>query len=79
MTQHLIRTLTDSTGHPFVHITKARDNETYQVVDAESKEEALEKVKKPKGLVERMDSVCKEQLIESLERHGINYENMKGQ
>ena len=44
MTQHLIRTLTDSTGHPFVHITKARENETFTVVEAESKEEVAEKV-----------------------------------
>lgn len=42
--QYLIRTLTDSTGHPFTHVTKARENETFQVVDAESREEALEKV-----------------------------------
>lgn len=38
--QHLIRTLIDSTGHTFVHITKARENETFTVVEAESKEEA---------------------------------------
>ena len=44
MTQHLIRTLTDSTGHPFVHITKARENETFTVVEAENKEEAKKKV-----------------------------------
>ena len=44
MTQYLIRTLTDSTGHPFTHVTKARENETFTVVDAESKEEAKEKV-----------------------------------
>lgn len=42
MTQHLIRTLTDSTGHPFTHVTQARENETFTVVEAESKEEALE-------------------------------------
>lgn len=40
MTQYLIRTLTDSTGHPFTHVTKARENETFTVVEAESKEEA---------------------------------------
>lgn len=45
MTQYLIRTLTDSTGHPFTHVTKARDNETLTVVKAESKEEALEMIK----------------------------------
>lgn len=38
--QYLIRTLTDSTGTPFTHVTKARENETLTVVEAESKEEA---------------------------------------
>ena len=42
MTQYLIRTLTDSTGHPFTHVTKARENETFTVVEAKSKEEAEE-------------------------------------
>lgn len=42
--QYLIRTLTDSTGHPFTHVTKARENEKFTVVEAESKEEAKEKV-----------------------------------
>lgn len=41
MTQYLIRTLTDSTGTPFTHVTKARENEKFTVVEAESKEEAL--------------------------------------
>lgn len=40
MTQYLIRTLTDSTGHTFTHVTKARENEKFTVVEAESKEEA---------------------------------------
>ena len=44
MTQYFVRTLTDSTGHKFTHVTKARDNETFTVVKAESKEEAKEKV-----------------------------------
>lgn len=38
--RYLIRTLTDSTGHTFTHVTKARENETFTVVEAESKEEA---------------------------------------
>lgn len=42
MTQYFVRTLTDSTGHKFTHVTKARDNETFTMVEAESKEEALE-------------------------------------
>lgn len=56
MTQYLIRTLTDSTRHEFKEVIKARENETYQVVEAESKEGALEKVKKPKGLLEVVPS-----------------------
>ncbi|WP_426443909.1 DUF1381 domain-containing protein [Staphylococcus xylosus] len=40
MTQYLIRTLTDLTGTPFTHVTKARENETFTVVEAESKAEA---------------------------------------
>ena len=56
MTQYLIRTLTDSTGTPFTHVTKARDNETFTVVKAESKEEALEMADKPKGLLEVVPS-----------------------
>ncbi|MDW4458519.1 DUF1381 domain-containing protein [Staphylococcus saprophyticus] len=43
--QYLIRTLTDSTGTPFTHVTKARENEKFTVVEAESKEEAKDKVK----------------------------------
>lgn len=44
MTQYLIRTLTDSTGTPFTHVTKDRENETFTVVEAKSKEEAKKKV-----------------------------------
>ena len=56
MTQYFVRTLTDSTGHKFTHVTKARENETFVVVDAESAEEAKEKVKKQKGLLEVIPS-----------------------
>lgn len=51
MTQYLIRTLTDSTGTPFTHVTKARENETFTLVEAKSKEEALEMADKPQGLL----------------------------
>lgn len=56
MVQHLIRTLTDSTGHTFTHVTQARENETFTVVEADSKEEALEIANKPKGLLEVIPS-----------------------
>ena len=48
MTEFLVRTLTDSTGHTFIHITQARENETFVVVEAESKEEAERKYKAEK-------------------------------
>ena len=51
MAQYLIRKIKDSTGHPFTHVTKARENEKLTVVEAESKEEALEMADKPKGLL----------------------------
>ena len=68
MGQYLIRTLTDSTGHKFTHVTKARDNETFTVVKAESKEEAKEKVKKPKGLLEVIPSSFNNSFIRKNEK-----------
>ena len=44
MKQYLIRHITDSTGHTFTHVSKARENETFTLVEAKSKEEAEEKV-----------------------------------
>ena len=45
MTQYLVTTFTDSIGHVHPHVTAAKPNQTYQVVEAESKEDALEKAK----------------------------------
>ncbi len=39
--QYLITTFTDSTGQTFKEVTKARYNQTFTVVEAESKEQAL--------------------------------------
>lgn len=41
MTDYLIRHITDSTGHTFTEVIKPRENECYEIVSAESKEEAL--------------------------------------
>ncbi|EHP0466879.1 DUF1381 domain-containing protein [Staphylococcus pseudintermedius] len=46
MTQYLITTFTDSTGQTFTEATKARENQTFTVVLAESKEEELRKYKR---------------------------------
>lgn len=40
--QYLITTFTDSSGLPHNHVTKARENQSFTVVNAESKEEALD-------------------------------------
>lgn len=45
MTQYLITTFTDSTGIQHRHVAKLKDNQTATVINAESKEKALEKHK----------------------------------
>ena len=39
--QFLVRKTTHTTGETFTDVTKIRDNETYQVIEAESKEKAI--------------------------------------
>lgn len=56
MTQYLVTTFTDSIGHVHPHVTAAKPNQTFTVVDAESKEEAEKMAKKPKGLLEVIPS-----------------------
>ncbi|MBA8777451.1 DUF1381 domain-containing protein [Staphylococcus schleiferi subsp. coagulans] len=41
MTQYLITTFTDSTGQTFTEVIKTRHNQTFTVVEADSKGEAL--------------------------------------
>ncbi|HBI7149499.1 TPA: DUF1381 domain-containing protein [Staphylococcus pseudintermedius] len=48
MTQYLITTFTDGTGQTFTEATKARENQTFAVVEAEIKEEAIKKYESPK-------------------------------
>ena len=43
--QFLVRKTHHTTGEVFVDVTRAKENETFVVVYAESKEEAKEKVK----------------------------------
>ncbi|MEQ7790741.1 DUF1381 domain-containing protein [Staphylococcus nepalensis] len=56
MTQYLIRKIHHTTGEVFLDATKAKENEEFVVVDAENKEDAKEKVKKPKGLLQGIPS-----------------------
>lgn len=43
MTQYLITTFTDSTGITRNHVTQAKENQSFKVVEAESKEQAKKK------------------------------------
>ena len=43
MTQYLVTTFKDSTGRKHTHITRAKSNQWFTVVEAESKEEAERK------------------------------------
>ncbi|KAB7647167.1 MULTISPECIES: DUF1381 domain-containing protein [Staphylococcus] len=43
MAQYLITTFTDSLGMQHNHVTEARENQTFAVVEAESKEQAMKK------------------------------------
>lgn len=45
MKQFLIREFKDGTGHIHTDVEKPRSNETLSIVEAESKEEAKEKIK----------------------------------
>lgn len=38
--QYLITTFTDSSGNKHPHVTKAKDNQTFEVVEASSEQEA---------------------------------------
>ena len=54
--QFLVRKTTHTTGEVFFDVTRAKENEEFIVVDAENKEDAKEKVRKPKGLLEVVPS-----------------------
>lgn len=54
--QYLVKTITHDTGEVFHDVIKAKENETFTLVDAESEDEAEEMAKKPKGLLEVIPS-----------------------
>ena len=53
MKQYLIRHITDSTGYTFIEVIKPRENERYDIVSAESKEEAEEKVERMNRITDK--------------------------
>ena len=54
--KYLVKTIKHTTGEEFTDIIKVKNNEDYVIVEAESKEEALEIVNRPKGLLEVIPS-----------------------
>ena len=61
--QFLVRKTHHTTGEVFFDVTRAKENEEFIVVDAENKEEAKERVKKPRGLLECVPSKFKDNPI----------------
>ncbi len=59
MTQYLITTFTDSTGQTFTEATKARENQSFEVVEAESKEEAIKKYETLKLNSKLLHAICR--------------------
>lgn len=56
--QFLVRKTTHTTGETFTDVTKIRDNETYHVIEAESKEEARDKIKEDKEHID-ISNICR--------------------
>lgn len=54
--KYLVKTIKHTTGEDFTDIIKVKNNEDYVIVDAESKEEAEEIAKRPKGLLSYIPS-----------------------
>ncbi|MDW3933596.1 DUF1381 domain-containing protein [Staphylococcus saprophyticus] len=73
MTQYLIKHTTHTTGETFTDVTKARENEKFTVVEAESKEEAEEKYKAEV----RVKAI--RQVIKGFKNFKSNILNSKGQ
>ena len=53
---YLVKMIEHDTGEVFADVLKIKDNETYKVIEAESREEAEEIAKSPKGLLEVVPS-----------------------
>ena len=66
--QFLVRKTHHTTGEVFFDVTRAKENEEFIVVDAKSKEDAEEKVKRPKGLLEVVSSSFNNSFIRKNEK-----------
>lgn len=67
MTQYLVTTFKDSTGCKHTHITRAKSNQRFTVIEAENKEEAKEKYE---AQVKRDAIIKVSQLFENIRECG---------
>lgn len=54
--KYLVKTINHDTGEVFRDVVRLKENETYEVVEADSKEEAEKIASRPKGLLEVVSS-----------------------
>lgn len=54
--KYLVKTINHDTGEVFRDVVRLKENETYEVVEADSKEEAEKIASRPKGLLEVIPS-----------------------
>ena len=66
--KYLVKTIKHTTGEEFTDIIKVKNNEDYVIVEAESKEEAEEIAKRPKGLLEVVSSSFNNSFIRKNEK-----------
>ena len=66
--KYLVKTIKHTTGEEFTDIIKVKNNEDYVIVEAESKEEAEEIAKRPKGLLEVVPSSFNNSFIRKNEK-----------
>lgn len=65
---YLVKRIEHNTGEVFIDVLKIKENETYQVIEAESREEAEEIAKRPKGLLEVIPSSFNDNFIRKNEK-----------
>lgn len=73
--KYLVKTIKHTTGEEFTDIIKVKNNEDYVIVEAESKEEAEEIAKRPKGLLEVIPSSFNDNPISKALKINYNHSN----
>ena len=66
MTQYLVKTTTHDTGEVFHDVVKARENEVFTLVDAESEEEALKRYRFSKAINNINNTLKNNKLLQAI-------------